>query len=35
VFGGLKMPAHPPDQPAADDASAGVLDEADAADRVF
>ncbi len=35
VFGGLKLPAQPPAQPAADDASAGVLDAPDAGDRVF
>jgi tRNA (cmo5U34)-methyltransferase len=35
VFGGLKLPAQPPGQPAADDASAAVIDEPNAADRVF
>ena len=35
VFGGLKLPTQPADQPAADDASAAVMDEPNAADRVF
>jgi tRNA (cmo5U34)-methyltransferase len=35
LFGGLKLPAQPADQPAADDASAAVMDEPNAADRVF
>ena len=35
VFGGLKLPAQPPAQPAADDASADVLDAPEAGDRVF